>query len=109
MPLQCGQIRTSSWNTRFMSSAHEYLLGLGSTGRAESSGCGCSPAHGASAASEDFSQQALEHLTEARFVFVSEPISGQFLPQVLGLADVGAVDFDKGCYLGQEIVARAAG
>ena len=30
-----------------------------------------------------------------------------FLPQVLGMHEAGAVDFDKGCYLGQEIVARA--
>jgi hypothetical protein len=26
---------------------------------------------------------------------------------MLGLLDLGAIDFDKGCYLGQEVVARA--
>ncbi len=31
---------------------------------------------------------------------------GRFLPQELNLIDLGAVDFKKGCYLGQEIVAR---
>lgn len=31
---------------------------------------------------------------------------GKFLPQELGLVERGAVSFDKGCYLGQEIVAR---
>ena len=31
---------------------------------------------------------------------------GRFLPQELGLVEQGAVDFKKGCYLGQEIVAR---
>ena len=31
---------------------------------------------------------------------------GRFLPQELGLIELGAVDFKKGCYLGQEIVAR---
>ena len=31
---------------------------------------------------------------------------GRFLPQELGLVELGAVDFKKGCYLGQEIVAR---
>ncbi|MEJ2130164.1 MAG: hypothetical protein P8Y95_00705 [Gammaproteobacteria bacterium] len=32
--------------------------------------------------------------------------SSKYLPQMLGLDALGAVDFDKGCYLGQEIVAR---
>ena len=40
-------------------------------------------------------------------VFLSERCSGRFLPQALGLETLGYVDFDKGCYLGQEIVARA--
>ncbi|MCX7122339.1 MAG: hypothetical protein NTV32_01445 [Gammaproteobacteria bacterium] len=31
---------------------------------------------------------------------------GRFLPQELGLIALGAVNFKKGCYLGQEIVAR---
>lgn len=32
--------------------------------------------------------------------------SGQFLPQMLGFDNIGAVNFRKGCYPGQEIVAR---
>ena len=32
--------------------------------------------------------------------------SGQFLPQMLGFEALGAVNFHKGCYPGQEIVAR---
>lgn len=32
--------------------------------------------------------------------------SGQFLPQMLGFDSIGAVNFKKGCYPGQEIVAR---
>ena len=32
--------------------------------------------------------------------------SGQFLPQMLGFDELGAVNFRKGCYPGQEIVAR---
>jgi folate-binding protein YgfZ len=32
--------------------------------------------------------------------------SGQFLPQMLGFDKLGAVNFRKGCYPGQEIVAR---
>ena len=33
--------------------------------------------------------------------------SGRFLPQMLGLDRFGAVSFSKGCYPGQEIIARA--
>lgn len=32
--------------------------------------------------------------------------SGEFLPQMLNLDLLGAISFDKGCYVGQEIVAR---
>lgn len=46
-------------------------------------------------------------LIRHNFAWISAPVSGKFLPQMLGLHAVGAVDFDKGCYLGQEIVARA--
>ena len=44
---------------------------------------------------------------ETGFVLVTEAIAGSFLPQMIGLTDVGAVNFAKGCYLGQEVVARA--
>lgn len=44
---------------------------------------------------------------EARIALVEEPVSERFLPQMLGLVEADAVDFDKGCYLGQEVVARA--
>ena len=43
----------------------------------------------------------------AGFVVVAKPVAEAFLPQMLGLTDVGAVSFAKGCYLGQEVVARA--
>lgn len=33
--------------------------------------------------------------------------SGHFVAQMLGLEELGAVHFNKGCYLGQEIIARA--
>ena len=51
-------------------------------------------------------QELLKTLTENKFVFVEAKISQKFLPQQLGLHLTGAVDFNKGCYLGQEIVAR---
>ena len=44
---------------------------------------------------------------EAGFVAVAEGVAEAFLPQMIGLTSVGAVSFAKGCYLGQEVVARA--
>ena len=44
---------------------------------------------------------------ENGYVLVSEAVSGVFLPQMLNLTAFGTVSFEKGCYLGQEIVARA--
>ena len=44
---------------------------------------------------------------DASFVVVTESIGERFLPQMVGLTDAGAVSFSKGCYLGQEVVARA--
>ena len=38
---------------------------------------------------------------------VSEAMSDTFLPQMLDLDRIGGVSFGKGCYVGQEIVARA--
>jgi folate-binding protein YgfZ len=38
---------------------------------------------------------------------VSSAISGQFVAQMLNLDCVGAISFSKGCYTGQEIIARA--
>lgn len=48
-----------------------------------------------------------DELIMAGLPLVSAPTSDQFLPQMLDLPALGAVDFAKGCYLGQEIVARA--
>ena len=44
---------------------------------------------------------------ETRYALVTEPTSGKFLPQMLNLTEFDAVSFTKGCYLGQEVVARA--
>ncbi len=48
-----------------------------------------------------------EALIERREVWIEAATSGRFLPQMLGLDERGAVSFTKGCYLGQEVVARA--
>ncbi len=46
-------------------------------------------------------------LIRDEIALVSLPVSERFLPQMLGLELTGAIDFAKGCYLGQEVVARA--
>ena len=46
-------------------------------------------------------------LVEDRIPLITEATSEAFLPQMLGLDVSGAVSFSKGCYLGQEVVARA--
>ena len=43
---------------------------------------------------------------ERGITWLCSETSGQFLPQMLGYDDLGAVNFRKGCYPGQEIVAR---
>lgn len=48
-----------------------------------------------------------EACAESGFVVVAQGAADAFLPQMIGLADAGAVSFSKGCYLGQEVVARA--
>ncbi len=44
---------------------------------------------------------------EARWAHVTHATTASFLPQMLGYTALGAVSFSKGCYLGQEVVARA--
>lgn len=38
---------------------------------------------------------------------VVPPTQGKFVAQMLRLDELGAIDYDKGCYTGQEIIARA--
>lgn len=46
-------------------------------------------------------------LVTSGLALVRERTSERYLPQMLDLDRLGAVSFDKGCYLGQEVVARA--
>ena len=39
--------------------------------------------------------------------WITAATQDQFLPQMIGLDAIGGVSFDKGCYTGQEIVARS--
>jgi folate-binding protein YgfZ len=41
-----------------------------------------------------------------RVTWLDTDTSEKFIPQMLGYEDIGAVSFSKGCYPGQEIVAR---
>lgn len=43
---------------------------------------------------------------EARLPWIEHSVSEQFLPQMLNLDQSGGLDFNKGCYPGQEIIAR---
>ena len=59
-------------------------------------------------ASGNLERSAWDRATiERREVWLQAETSGAFLPQMLGLEELGAVSFTKGCYLGQEVVARA--
>lgn len=40
------------------------------------------------------------------FPIISEKTSGQYVPQMLNLQAINGISFTKGCYLGQETVAR---
>jgi folate-binding protein YgfZ len=43
---------------------------------------------------------------QAGVPWITAPTQDLFLPQMIGLDAIGGVSFDKGCYTGQEIVAR---
>lgn len=43
---------------------------------------------------------------EQKLTYISDKTSGQFTPHMLNLENLGAVSFTKGCYTGQEIIAR---
>jgi folate-binding protein YgfZ len=46
------------------------------------------------------------HLIEHKIPLIALAQSERFLPHDLGLVELGAVSFNKGCYVGQEIIAR---
>ena len=56
---------------------------------------------------QDASAEMQCALVARQFVLLQRSVSERFLPQMLGLDAQDALSFDKGCYLGQEIVARA--
>lgn len=56
----------------------------------------------------DFSSQDLWQRLEilSGLANVQKETLGQFVPQMLNFQSIDAIDFDKGCYMGQEVVAR---
>ena len=51
-------------------------------------------------------QQFIYHELLQGIPWLQASQSGQFLPQMLNLDKIGAIQYDKGCYIGQEMVAR---
>jgi folate-binding protein YgfZ len=43
---------------------------------------------------------------EAGIGYVEQGTIGEFVPQMFNLQALNAIDFDKGCYMGQEVIAR---
>lgn len=44
---------------------------------------------------------------QAGYAIIDAPNTNQYLPQAFNLQELAAIDFQKGCYCGQEMVARA--
>ncbi len=51
-------------------------------------------------------QDWLEVFTQLQLPILHTQTQDLYLPQALGLTDLNAVSFNKGCYLGQEVIAR---
>jgi folate-binding protein YgfZ len=64
------------------------------------------PSSQAGEADADESQWTLQEIRAGR-PLISAATQDQFVPQMVNLEQLGGVDFKKGCYPGQEIVARA--
>lgn len=48
----------------------------------------------------------IDKLIEAGIGFVVAETSGEFIPQMLNMDLLGGISFNKGCYTGQEVIAR---
>ncbi|OGB00058.1 MAG: folate-binding protein [Burkholderiales bacterium RIFCSPHIGHO2_12_FULL_61_11] len=68
----------------------------------------CAPA-GSPAPEGPHIELALWHWLEVRsgIAMITQPIVEAFVPQMLNYESVGGVNFKKGCYPGQEVVARS--
>jgi len=84
------------------------LIGLppadGTTRALAVSPAGAAPASAMPAGTADDWQRLMIHAGE---IWITPATSEQFVPQMVNLDAIGGVSFKKGCYPGQEIVARA--
>lgn len=64
------------------------------------------PSSQAGVGNADENQWALQEIRAGR-PLITAATQDQFVPQMVNLEQLGGVDFKKGCYPGQEIVARA--
>ncbi|RMA79332.1 YgfZ/GcvT domain-containing protein [Umboniibacter marinipuniceus] len=60
----------------------------------------------AQASSQQTSLPAARANVDAGVVFTDASSKSAFIPQIIGVDQLGGISFTKGCYLGQEIVAR---
>jgi folate-binding protein YgfZ len=68
----------------------------------------CTPAGSAAPAGPAMDPGLWDWLTvQSGIAMISQPIFEAFVPQMLNYESVGGVNFKKGCYPGQEIVARS--
>ena len=68
----------------------------------------CAPAGTASPTGTGLSAQAWQWLcVRSGIAMITQPIYEAFVPQMLNYESVGGVNFKKGCYPGQEVVARS--
>ncbi|RMF19332.1 MAG: folate-binding protein [Gammaproteobacteria bacterium] len=63
------------------------------------------PGNGTSS-DDDLSRSLLVAELRAGLPVILPATSGEFIPQAVGLDTLGGVSFSKGCYTGQEVVAR---
>jgi folate-binding protein YgfZ len=86
------------WVLAFTSPVSRYLIGLTSSGQQALE-------HSSMQIESDTSAwQTLDIL--AGIPSLSAATTNEFVPQMLNMQQLNAISFDKGCYLGQEVVAR---
>lgn len=61
---------------------------------------------GTEVAAQDLPATWLARDVECRMPWLAPETAGRFLPQMLGLEELGGLSYAKGCYPGQEVIAR---
>ena len=55
----------------------------------------------------EYEQRWQQHEIQSGYLWISAKTSGAWVAQMLNQHNIGAIHFRKGCYVGQEIIARA--